>query len=412
MVGRDRPILVAWEQGGNLGHLLRIKAIVELMQRQRREVILAVSQVLGSQFSQELEGIPCVKVVISETGRAKDEAQWAPVASFAGVLARQGWSDANWLHRSTKAWMDLCLVTKPVAIVLDYAPVASLVACILRIAALQVSSGFDAPPAASLGIGRFRSRTGDISLAEVAEVSAVDASIARVISTRGVEGPAPRLRQVLAHPIRLLDCIAQTDPYGAREDANYVPFLSTPSHTEPAVWPGEQSGLQNAKAFVYIRNNDVAEHVLQALSRKGVPTLCFWPGYESTMHFKCGDTVDVHAQPLDVHAVLLKASLVVSYGSVGVSTRAVLAGVPQIVLPPDAEKGMVAKRLHEQRLGIYLDMKHASSGIDRALDQIIGTDLYLDACKKAQRKLQSEQAGRSFGGEVDRAIEQLIGTRP
>lgn len=409
MLEQARPVLMAWEQGGNLGHLLRIKAIVELLHRRQREVVLAVSQRLANQFAQALAGMPCVKVVVrcaTPEGRNHPTTQ---AASFAGVLSDQGWTDEQWLRNSIQAWVDLYRLIKPAAVVLDYAPVAALAACVLRVPALQISSGFDAPPPERLGLGRFRSRTGEVSLAETVEVSAVDTAIARVIATLGVQSPAPQLREVLAYPRRLLDCVPQTDPYGARENAHYAPFLSRSSTTAPASWPGDPSEPSRARAFVYVRNPVVAEQLLHALARRKVSTLCFWPGYSGHLPFTADDGISVHAQPLDLNDVFLEASLVVSYGSVGISTRAVLAGIPQIVIPTDVEKGMVAQRLHEQGLGIYLDPRRASLGIDRALDQLLGTDVYRERCKAIQLQVQSAQAGRTFSEEIHAEMNRLTG---
>ncbi|MGE0348396.1 glycosyltransferase [Hydrogenophaga sp.] len=404
-----RPILIAWEQGGNLGHLLRIKAVVELLREQQREAILAVSHVLGNQFAEALAGIPCAKVVVRCAAREGRHHPNAQAASFAGVLSGQGWTDEPWLRNSMQAWVNLCQLTKPAAVVLDYAPVASLAACVLRIPALQISSGFDAPPPTRQGLGRFRSRTGEISVAEAAEVAAVDAAIARVIATLGHQGPAPFLREVLAYPRQLLDCLPQTDPYGARENAVYAPFLSRSSTPAHASWPGEPSDPSRTRAFVYVREPIVAEQLLHALARRKVSTLCFWPGYSGHLPFMKEHGISVHAQPLDLNDVFREASFVVSYGSVGIATRAVLAGIPQIVIPTDIEKGMVAQRLHEQGLGICLKPRRASHGLDKALDQMLGTDVYRERCKAIQLQVQCAQAERTFSKEIHAEMDRLTG---
>lgn len=403
-----RAVLVAWEQGGHLGHLLRIEAVVALLQRSSCKVVLAVSETLGHQYAQALASIPCTKLVVREAPRREYTPSPFTVASFAGVLLMQGWADAPWLNNCFTAWVKLYRLIQPMAVVLDYAPLAAWVACALRIPALQISSGFDAPPPQQLGIGRFRSRTGEVSSAEHAEAAEVDANIQQASQRLGLPDAAPLLREALAHAIRVLDCLPQTDPYGARQHGVYAPFVSAAPLVQNVTWPESLANTSQARAFVYMREPTSAQAVLSALARRHISTLCFWPGYDALRSgFTPGNSIHVHTQPLDLSTLFQQASFVVSHGSIGTATRAVLAGLPHLAIPTDVEKSMVAQRLHEQGLGIFVGLRQAPSEMDRAFDLLLSTPAFHEKPEWTRKSIHVSGKPRPFAEACAVAIRQL-----
>lgn len=400
MSAQKERVLLAWEQGLNLGHLLRAKAIVEALLQQQREVILAVSPAIAVRYAGDLDTFACTKVVVRQPHHNEGWCASTKCASFAGVLASQGWSDAEWLQRSLKAWINLFSMAKPVAIVLDYAPIAALAALVLKIPAVHVSSGFDAPPPKQLGIGRFRSKTGDVSAAELAEVATIDACVEQAVIFCKPSVSPPSLHEILSYPKRILDCLPQTDPYGARERSLYAPFLLAHGDAEPVVWPAVQSDQIAPRVFVYVRDHSVAPQLLSALSRLGVSTICFWPEYEQNMFPLPVGCVEISTTPLNLNSVLQKATLVVGYGSVGMSTHAVLAGVPQLILPTDLEKLMVAQRIHWQQLGICLEPGWGAVDLEQALHQLLHNDMYRQKCKAAMLKTEIKIESSCFLSRV------------
>ncbi|WP_218008356.1 hypothetical protein, partial [Hydrogenophaga intermedia] len=102
-----------------------------------------------------------------------------------------------------------------------------------------------------------------------------------------------------------------------------------------------------------------------------------------------------------------RPSFVISYASVGLATQSVLAGTPQLLLPTDVEKQMVAQRLHKQRLGWWIDSKNLSRNVDVALDRLLdGQHLWL-ACKEVRFTAQRRLPKDSFAQEVEEAIKRL-----
>jgi UDP:flavonoid glycosyltransferase YjiC (YdhE family) len=113
---------------------------------------------------------------------------------------------------------------------------------------------------------------------------------------------------------------------------------------------------------------------------------------------------------MDLHEVFQNISLVVGYGSIGIATRAVMAGVPQLLVPTDVEKGMLAQRIHEQRLGIYLDLKRIPGEVDHAIELLLKTCAYRKTCQEAKRQSLGRLAAHSFEEALVSAAHRLEGT--
>lgn len=399
-------VLLAWEQGLNLGHLVRIGAIVHALHNRRHKVTLAISLAIAVRYAGELKKIACQKFVVGEPRHSVGWRAPKPRFSFAGVLASQGWTDAQWLLGSTTAWMRLLSSIKPTSVVLDYAPIAALAAFLLKVPALHVSSGFDAPPPGQTGIGRYRSSTGEVSAAEAAEVTSIEDSMHQALKAGGILSPSIKLRDLLSHSSLLLDCIPQTDPYGSRKNTIYAPFLSTPEHATIADWPQTNSGRETHRVFAYVRDRVIAAPLLDFFLRSGSSVVCLWPGYEPHFYHPSGPGLAIFTELLDLSALFEQTSLVVGYGSVGLSTRAVLAKIPQLVLPSDIEKLMVGHRIQQQGLGICLEPGWDELQLAHAFDQIRFDQRWTSGRRTYRTDIKRQMQNIDFYDEIQSFVEK------
>ncbi|OOG79569.1 hypothetical protein B0E41_23075 [Hydrogenophaga sp. A37] len=414
-------MLLAWERGLNLGHLVRVQATVWRLQAQRLRVTLAVSPAIAARYGAELKTLSCEQFVVREPRHSMGWCAPMQLSSFAGVLAAQGWTDGPWLTGALAAWQRLFSVVKPACVVLDYAPLACLTAWLSGVPALHVSSGFDAPPPDHTGIGRFRSSTGEVSAAEMAETTSVNTILHQVLRSFGTRRNI-RLRDLFSYPRLLLDCIPQTDPYGCRVGEVYAPFFSEPGKPHAAHWPESVAGQEVYRIFVYIRENAIAPSLLTCLLQASNSVVCFWPDHDSSMYDRHTQGLVIHTEPVELHPLFETASLIVGYGSVGISTRAVLANVPQLIFPTDLEKQMVGRRIQKQGLGICLEPGWDASALQQAyerlrfdegwsrrsaaigahtLGQRVGVDYFGEVLSFVESALMQAQAGTRSGAVVE-----------
>lgn len=400
-------VLLAWEQGLNLGHLVRVQATVRRLQAQRLRVTLAVSPSVAVRYTEELKTLSCEQYVVREPRHSMGWCAPLQLSSFAGVLAAQGWTDAPWLSGGLAAWRRLFFVVKPSCVVLDYAPLACMTALLFGIPALHVSSGFDAPPPDHTGIGRFRSSTGEVSAAEMAETTCVNTILHQVLQSFGASRDI-RIRDLLSYPRLLLDCIPQTDPYGSRVGGAYAPFVSESGETTVATWPEVDTGQEAYRVFAYIRDNAIASPLLEFFLQAGSSVVCFWPGYNPREHCRHAQGLVIHAKPVQLRALFESASLIVGYGSVGISTRAVLSKVPQLVFPNDVEKQMVGRRIQKQGLGICLEPGWDASALQQAYEQLRFSEVWSRRSAEIGSQVQGQLVGVDYFREVLSFVESAL----
>ena len=80
--------------------------------------------------------------------------------------------------------------------------------------------------------------------------------------------------------------------------------------------------------------------------------------------------VTIVSGPVDLDLVLPQVDWVVNYGSTTFVCQAVLAGKPQLMLPTDAEKWLVARRVHAQGAGVAVTDRATIDEIGRSLARV------------------------------------------
>lgn len=394
-------ILMAWEHGRNLGHLVRLSEIANLIKARAGAVAWAVpAQYIGHPmvsgrgepiyiaptFAQP--GVPGVAVVGRKAAKR--------LSSFADVLLTLGFQDAHAVEVAVTRWLKLFEAVQPTAILCDYAPLALLAACVAGIPATQITNGFDAPPA-DFPLFDSTVRGPYLERVNAQKVAHLDQTVNRV--GRALGATDLRLADFVAWPNVVIDGIPETDPYGARAKAVYIGPFASSAHTRLPSWPEDEKGK---RVFVYLRGKETVS-VLEALRSLGLATCCLWPDApEDELGQFSGTTVQVAREPQNLAMALSQADAVINYGSSGVLNATLLAGKPQLMLPTDMEKLMFARRVERQGAGVAWRASRGHPG--RAIDRLLN-DSALSA--------SAQQVARGHGeGKLDRQrdvfLDQLL----
>jgi len=344
-----RPrVLVAWEHGRNFGHVARLTAVAGWLQQAGADIVwvLPPGWADAEPFrSGPHRRMPAPRIVPGGAG-SQGAAQ-----SFADVLASFGFLDAAALQAAVRRWLDLFDRLAIDRIVLDYAPAAQLAALLHGLPALQITNGFDAPPAECplFGIGM---RGPMLERRNARQMAELDRAIAAVAQALGRAAGAS-LRELLAYPARCYDCIAETDPYGPRADGAYVGPLGQPPETASVPWP--EGPAEAPKVFVYLRAEAQVDRVLAALQRLGALATVAWPGASAQALAARGRAgLRLVNRAVNLREVLPQCAAVVNYGSTTLVCQALLAGKPQVMWPADAEKWLVARRVEQVGCGVMV----------------------------------------------------------
>lgn len=349
MTTHGQRVLMAWEHGRNLGHVARLTAVAQQFEQAGAEIVWALPAGRAASLAPASQARAVVRT--SPRIESRNAHRCEAPHSFADILVALGFADRERLRSAVIEWIKLFEAERIDRVVLDYAPAAQLAALVAGVPACQVTNGFDAPPLDcplfDIGV-----RGPMLEQRNRARLDALDRSFA---AAGRALGPSRQLSLArwLAYPRRWYDCIAETDPYGPRDDGVYVGPIGRPPERVRIAWPTVPR--PSKKVFMYLRSGEQVEAVLGALPGGGVQVLCAWPGVtnaEAEKHRR--ENVTIVGEPVDLDSVLPQADLVLNYGSTTFVCQTLLAGKPQLMLPTDAEKWLVARRVHAQGAGIAL----------------------------------------------------------
>lgn len=361
-------VLVAWELGGNLGHLLRTEPVARALRERGHAVTWAVpdpaaAMPLLAGGWREVLRIP--RPVLP----TRDDP-----ACYADILAAHGFGTDAMLSDAMAAWSRLLAHVRPDAMLVDHSPLALLAARLHRVPALHLATGWESPPAhPHLPILRPRSDDAD------AAVGAVEAAMLERVNRLCRQHGAPTL-EVLAEVFRaeatLLATLPEIDHFAPRPDRPwfdagdprrqpvYVGPLYSGDTGDVAEWPVE--GVP--KVYVYLQRGEATGAVLRALEHTRASVIAVVPGAEGV---PAHPSRRLHRATVRLHEVTREADLVVCHGSHGVVAASLLAGAPLLVLPSQFEQGLMGERIQALGAGLVVPDARADGAMRIAIDRLL-----------------------------------------
>ena len=382
-------ILLAWELGGNWGHVSRDLPVLRRLRAEGHDVRYAVRDATIAPTLSASVDIRCV----AAPGGAALRRMPRGLAGFGAILFADGFGDATVLEQRLTGWMRLFAGHQTDVVVSDYAPAALLAARVAGIPSAAVGSGFEIPPDGAL-LPSFLSEPAQDEAARRFSEGLVLFNVNRVLHRLGAL-PLQRLAQVFQGRRNVFTTVAELDHCGARPDATYAgPVQDLPGGMK-ASWR-----TTKPRVLVYLHGvPPVIDEVLQALDTIGTDAIAVLPDVGRVPHVRA--EIQVFRQPVCFDGLLESADLVIASGS-GTLTTALLAGIPVLVLPSSAEQAMFARRVEDMGAGLALGSETAvtvADAIDRLLrDAPFRTAAGMFAAKYAS--LGTESAMRTVIDEI------------
>ena len=117
-------ILLTWELGGGLGHLMNLRPLAQELAARRHQVFVAARDLsLGPRV---FDVLPVV--LLPAPWKSRPTEQVSPVATYADLLLNIGCGDADCLTAQLQAWRNLFGLVQPDLLVCDHSPTALLAA--------------------------------------------------------------------------------------------------------------------------------------------------------------------------------------------------------------------------------------------------------------------------------------------
>jgi hypothetical protein len=340
-VRRPPRALLAWEIGGNRGHVAKIGAVAQRLAAQGFHLSFAVQQPDALRSfraiaeAAEIRQAPIWPGLLAHAG-------WGTgtPAAYGDLLADLGMADSGVLEYLLRVWDRLLADAAPDVVVAEFAP-ASLMAARGRVPTIALGTGYTVPPSHVASFPVFHPD---------ATTPAYDEAMLLQVANHA-------LRRTGRMPLDRLPCIAEADiacpaifteldPYSAQRLA---PTLPPFFEGEPGA-AGAGQGL-----FAYVPRGRAGKlplvEALALLAGRGVPVAAFLPGLprqEAAHLVAAGATL--HEKAVPPAAIAAQAALLVTLGGIGLLSAALAAGLPMVLLPTDIEKRLNAAAV--ARLGV------------------------------------------------------------
>jgi UDP:flavonoid glycosyltransferase YjiC (YdhE family) len=357
-------ILLAWELGGNLGHVTRLLVLA----RGLREAGHHVSFVLGqSRFAAETLAQADFSFAQAPVLRGTTPDLPREPASYPEILLHYGFADPDLLTAAARHWRKLYRQLSPEVVVFDHAPTALLAARDTGISGVVLGTGFASPPRAS-------------PMPSIRSWEQVPAERLLASEKRALDSANSALRSIGAAPMKhfhdlfdteenILATLPELDHYGPRPNTRYWgPVFPQNEGREPN-WP-DGAGK---KLFVYIRPNTAAFRVvLSALQVLKLRALWFAPGLgDEVLSQVKSPTMEFVRDPVDLAATARSADAAILHGGHGTTAAMLLAGVPVLLLPEHVEQFLLGRNVAALGAGGAVNLASPRLQLAELLERVI-----------------------------------------
>jgi UDP:flavonoid glycosyltransferase YjiC (YdhE family) len=331
-------VLLAWEFGGDLGHVRRSLAIARRLRERGHEPLLAFTDTTPLAAARD-HGIPWVQAPLLVRPAVQDE---APL-NASDILLNLGFGDAPGLAGALRGWTGLLRAWRPAGVVADYAPTALLAARAAGLRRVTLGSGFSSFPIAE-PMPSLRPQA-VIDRADLARRdSRLVTAVAQALERAAPRAPAPqRASEIFAADAHLVCTWPAFDPFGPREGVEYLGPQDDSAGARPIDW----MGTDRPRVFGYLKPRDLRfPAVLAALERVAGEAIVAAPGMApaEAAALTVG-RVRVLPEPVVLDRVLREADLCMSHAGPGTTAAAAALGIAQALLPLQLEQYLVARRL-------------------------------------------------------------------
>jgi len=364
-------VLIAWELGAHLGHVMKLKPIVmELLAR-------------GHQVTLVVPDVKAARPHITEN----EKLQWehGPSCSVPDDYAPGSYaemieccvlpSDAA-ATQFALTWQRLMARARPDTMLAEHAPGALLAARLHQLPLLHLADGWSLPP-----VGRPHAELVQLPLLEKTTSETRTQAFSDASKREGVL--VARINSLLKQvnvgllknlgdlysgaSVSLLCTFPELDHFGARRHAKYVGPLSGVAEGVALRWPDRKVDAdlasQRRRVFVYLQPHPTNIALLRLLRSLGADVIAYLPQAkpEAVKKFNSART-QISALPVCMDLILGEADLVVSNGGHGLLCTSLLAGVPLLVLPTQREQALLA--LRSSATGAVFAASQAEFGVE------------------------------------------------
>ncbi len=389
-------LFYAWEFGANFGHIGAFLPLGRALRDQGHTVSWIVTQTGPAARLLHGEGFTWMQAPVSAETRRN-----GPPLSYADILLRFGYSEAEDLLGLVVAWRELLRLSGAELVLADHAPTAVLAARTMGVPVMLFSNGFTVPPRVR-PLPAMRSWQ---PLANETLLALEDAALASVNTVLAHFGQ-PRLDalwQIFEVAEEAMITYPELDHYEQRGPARYWGSLSNAAIGIAPPWPD----MVGKRIFAYLRpETPNCEAVVTALHGLGRPTVIYLPGASEPFKAKWQAPHLVFApQPVDIEQVVRDVDVAVTYASLATTTAFLFAGKPLLLLPTHLEQFLLGKRVSDMGAGLLVNPENPPDDLRETLLNLLNSPSFTENAQAFANKYAAFPQDQVVGNLVRRVGE-------
>ena len=257
-------ILFAWELGGGVGHLVKIRTLALALHRRGHELYFAVKD-LDSAL-RVLHDVPIAGVFAAPLVARRLPGPPQPTECYPEILLQDGYGDVGRISGALRAWQSLIQLIQPQAIICEHAPGAMLAVHALRLPYVLLGTGFTCP---RIEHGQWpvfgtRRRTDHRPCA-----ASLDQAWNDSLRQCGLPSIESAAHVVTGARDMILACIPELDPFGPRANSMYWGNWTIAEEGMTCEWPS----VSGPRVFAYLKARPETNRIIALLAELGWPTV-------------------------------------------------------------------------------------------------------------------------------------------
>ena len=338
-----KTILIAWEFGSGLGHLVRLLPLIKRWTESHRVILVLRS---ADRTGRIFEG--CDVTIINTPGIAINPAEIiTPARTFSHILSNTILPNTASVIRFCSEWKNIFDRFRPDIVVCDHSPGAILAARICKLKTVNLGTGFFHPP----DTVPMQDLLPDLNPDEQGMIRHEESvlRIANSVLEHYQCEPMDRLVQLYSDITPLLLTFPELDHFARNSQTVYWGAWNI-SGGAPARWPDSSS----PKIFAYLKAKKRFRDILEGFRRFDGTFLVYLDELTEQIRNEFSrSNIQFVEQRLDLLDVADRCDLAVLNAGHDSTVSMLLAGKPTLHFPLTTEQLLFAKRIDYSKAGIY-----------------------------------------------------------
>lgn len=323
--------------GQGYGHLVRYLNLIRRLVERGDEVSFLAKD--AARARSVFHGLP-VHIEQIESGFTPPEKSLRHLNAYPEILHNFGFFEPAALVRQLQPWLGRMAALAPDILIVDHSPSALLANRVRAIPVIHAGNGFTIPPRST---PMRAMRYWDLRRREqlAANENHVLEVCNEVLSGFGA-APMAVMSELLDVDCEWLMSFAELDHYGRRDGARYLGSLPAKDFGIAPQWL-DQPG---PRLFAYLSGGSLVEGFVEAVADVGANLCLYAPNLEAEALRKL-TPLKFHRvdAPVDLRLAGAQCQAAVTQGTLNTVSAFLVTGRPQLALPNNLERYMVARRL-------------------------------------------------------------------